>query len=208
MNVAVIIYKGIELVDMNGPIDVFLHANSFNNSRYHVYTVAASPAAIHSEWKVVTITPEYTLDNCPDPDIIVVPGTLNDKGSPNVADTVIVNWVKQMADSKKIILSVCIGLYTLAKSGILSCRKATTHYLSINYIHTNYPDIDLVKNVRFVEDGNIISTGGITSGIDGALHLIEKYDGATVAQQVADIMVYNRSSPLPPYTILPPYYFS
>lgn len=209
LNVAVLVYNGVELVDMNGPIDVFLHANWYTNSRYTVYTVAAAGGVVLSEDKVVSINPGYTFANCPDPDIIVIPGIIsgqfpdpyNEKLDPSI-----VPWLQKMAAAKKAIMSVCIGAYVLAKTGLLSGKKATTHYLSIDDFHKHYPDITIVKNVRCVEDGLFVTTGGVTSGIDGALYLIGKLDGPIVAQQVADVMVYNREAPLPPFTILPPYY--
>ncbi|SHM54498.1 DJ-1/PfpI family protein [Mucilaginibacter sp. OK098] len=202
IKVAVLIYNGVELVDMNGPIDVFLHANRYNNNRYQVYTVAATMDAILSENRVVTITPQYDLHNCPEPDLVVIPGIIDLEVDPSVID-----WIKKIASKKdKVIMSVCIGLQILAKTGLLSGKRVTTHYLAINDMHKQYPDITFIKNVRFVQDGHIVSTGGITSGIDGALHLVEKNDGPVIAQQTADVMVYNRDAPLPPYTILPPYF--
>jgi len=202
LRVAVLIYNGVEMVDMNGPIDVFIHSNAYNNGRYQVYTVAATTDAIRSEDGIVTILPQYDICNCPLPDIIVIPGILNHE-----VDTAMITWLTEQGKNPEIVfLSVCIGLYTLAKTGLLAGKQATTHYLAINSFHQQYPEVTLVKNVRFVEDGRIVSTGGITSGIDGALHLVEKYDGPTVAQQTADVMIYNRDAPLPPYTILPPYY--
>ena len=201
IKVAVLIYNGVEPVDMNGPIDVFLKANSYNNNRYEIYTVAATMDSISSEGKVVTITPQYDITNCPEPDLIVIPGIIDLEVDPSM-----IAWIKQMGEKGKKIMSVCIGLYTLAKTGLLSGMQATTHYLAIDDVHKQYPDIHLIKNVRVVMDENIISTGGITSGIDGALYIVEEYDGAIVAQQTADVMVYNRAAPLPPYTILPPYY--
>jgi transcriptional regulator GlxA family with amidase domain len=202
IKVAVLIYNGVELLDMNGPIDVFLHANRYNNNRYQVYTVAATMDAIQSENKAVTITPQYDLNNCPEPDLVVIPGIIDLEVDPSVID-----WIKKIGSKKdKVIMSVCIGLQILAKTGLLSGKRVTTHYLAINDMHKQYPDITFIKNVRFVQDGHIVSTGGITSGIDGALHLVEKNDGPVIAQQTADVMVYNRDAPLPPYTILPPYF--
>lgn len=201
IKVAVLIYNGVELVDMNGPIDVFIKANRYNNNRYQIYTVAATMDQIDSEGEVVKISPQYDITNCPEPDLIVIPGIIDHE-----VDSGVITWIKQMGENGKQIMSVCIGLYTLAKTGLLSNKRATTHYQVINTVHEQYPDINLVKNVRVVMDGNIISTGGITSGIDGALYLVEEYDGAIMAQQVADVMIYNRTSPLPPYTLLPPYY--
>lgn len=205
MNVAVVIYHGVELVDMNGPIDVFIHANRYNNSKYNIYTVAENTNDVLSESEVITIKPNYSIDNCPEPDIIVIPGKLTNKGIPVIADPVIINWIQQMGKKDKLIMSVCIGALSLAKTGLLSGKRATTHYLSINDLKDQYPSIIVEKNVRFVEDGQFVTTGGVTSGIDGALHLVEKFDGPVLAQKVADIMIYNRNAPLPPYTLLPPY---
>lgn len=205
MNVAVLIYDYVELVDMNGPLDVFLHANSYNGSRYTVYTVSANGKAVTGEGGVVKMTPGYSISNCPVPDIVVIPGIMKD-GVVGIAAQEVLEWLKKLARSKKTIMSVCIGIYTLAKTGLLKGKKATTHYLSINDFHTKYPDVQIVKNVRFVQDGLFVTTGGVTSGIDGALQLVEKLDGADVAQQTADVMVYNREGALPPYTLLPPYF--
>jgi transcriptional regulator GlxA family with amidase domain len=201
INVAVLIYNGVELIDMNGPIDVFLHANSYNNNRYNIYTVAATKDAIVSEGKIVTIQPQYDIAGCPAPNLIVIPGIINQEAPQELVD-----WISQMGNNGVSIMSVCIGLYILAKTGLLEGRQATTHYLAIDSVHQQYPGIELVKNVRLVEDGNIITTGGITSGIDGALYVVEQYDGSVIAQQTADVMVYNREAALPRYTILPPYY--
>jgi transcriptional regulator GlxA family with amidase domain len=201
IKVAVLIYHGVELVDMNGPVDVFLHANRLNNLRYLVYTVAATRNAILSEDDVVTITPQYDIINCPEPDIIVIPGII--KHEP---DETLINWIKKLGENKKLIMSVCIGAFILAKTGLLDGKQATTHYLSIDDLHKQYPGIIIVKNVRFVQDGHFITTGGVTSGIDGALHVVETNDGSIIAQQVADMLIYNREAPLPPFTILPPYY--
>ena len=201
--VAILLYNGVELMDMNGPLDVFLHANAYNNSRYQIYTVAADSGVILSEDQAVTITPRYSIkdQDFPEPDIIVIPGIIN-----NEPDPALIEWIRTMGSNpKKIVMSVCIGAFILAKTGLLSGRKATTHYLSIKTLQAEYPDITVVRNVRFVEDGHIASTGGITSGIDGALHLVKKLDGEIVAQQTADVMIYNRDAPLPPYTLLPPY---
>ncbi|NQX37715.1 DJ-1/PfpI family protein [Pedobacter steynii] len=206
MNIAVLVFNGVELVDMNGPLDVFLHANRFNVAPfYNVYTVAATPVPIISEGGVVTIIPQYTFETCPDPELIVIPGRIgNDADSTSIpAKPEVVEYVRQMAGKGKLILSVCVGLYTLAETGLLAGRKATTHYLAIDYVESHYKGIDMIKNVRYVHDDNFITTGGITSGIDGALYVVEQYNGPDVALKVANIMVYNREAALPPGTILP-----
>jgi len=212
LKVAVVIFSGVELVDMNGPIDVFLHANRayntpFDNPRYKVFTVAETHDLIEAEGKAVKIKPAMTIKECAEADIVVIPGRIDFTSQANSipADQAIIDWIATMAGKGSTILSVCVGLYSLAPTGLLDGKKATTHYLAMSYAEKTWPKIELVKNVRYVHDGQFVTTGGITSGIDGALYLVKHNDGDVVAQMVADIMVYNREAPLPPYTLLPPY---
>lgn len=212
LKVAVVIFPGVELVDMNGPVDVFLHANRaykthFNNPRYNVFTVAETDAPVEAEGKAVVIKPATTIKECTSADIVVIPGRIDFTAQANSipADQAIIDWIAMMAGKGATILSVCVGLYSLAPTGLLDGRKATTHYLAMSYAEKQWPKIEFIKNVRYVHDGQFVTTGGITSGIDGALYLVNQNDGPAVAQMVADIMVYNREVPLPPYTLLPPY---
>jgi transcriptional regulator GlxA family with amidase domain len=206
INVAVLIYPGVELIDMNGPLDVFIKTNRYNNNRYRVFTVAESAEEIKSERSAVRIVPDYTISNCPTPGIIVIPGQIMPAGSPvafGSGSAGLITWIKEQAQHSGItLMSVCVGVYILANTGLLANRKATTHWAAINEIQQQFPDISFVKNVRFVVDEHIITTGGVTSGIDGALYLAGTIDGSDIAQKVADIMVYNRDAPLPPGTIL------
>ncbi|MGH2667388.1 DJ-1/PfpI family protein [Flavobacterium sp.] len=207
INVAILIYPGVEVVDMNGPIDVFMKANRYNKNRYHVFTVAESAGIVQSEEEAVQIKPKFTLKNCPPPDIIVIPGQVMPQGSPrpfgNGSET-LVHWIKnQGQNTGTTIMSVCVGAYILAHTGLLNGKKVTTHWQAIESLQKEYPKLILIKNVRYVADGQFVTTGGVTSGIDGALFLISKIDGPSIAQEVADVMVYNRDAPLPPDTILP-----
>ncbi|WP_448700382.1 DJ-1/PfpI family protein [Mucilaginibacter sp. AW1-3] len=211
MNIAVLVFNGVELVDMNGPVDVFLHANRYKNDPafkglpYNVYTVADKPDAIVSEDGSVFIKPSYTFSNCPEPDLVVIPGCIAADGTDCSipAPQPYIDYILKMGNQKKIIMSVCVGLYSLAPTGLLNGKSATTHYLAIAYAEGTWPNVKFVKNVRYVDDGHFVTTGGITSGIDGALYLVKKYNGPTIAQNVADIMVYDMDAPVPPRTILP-----
>jgi transcriptional regulator GlxA family with amidase domain len=208
IKVAVLIYPGIEVIDMNGPIDVFVKANRYKENRYQVFTVAESEGEIKSELSAVHIMPDYTLSNCPQPDIIVIPGQIMPAGSTDPfggGSDRLIAWIKEQVQNTGItIMSVCVGVYILANTGLLNNKKATTHWAAIKGgIGQEYPLITFVKNERFVADGNMVTTGGVTSGIDGALYLVSIMDDAATAQKIADIMVYNRDAALPPNTILP-----
>ena len=200
--VAVLVFDDVELVDMNGPVDVFLHANRYDKAmNYLVYTVGATHARIRSEGGAVSITPRYSVADCPPPDIVVIPGRVAPGRN---AGPKLTAWVARQVAHGSTILSVCIGLYTLAVAGLLAGQRATTHYLALEALQAQYPDIELVRNVRVVDDGQFVSTGGVTSGIDGALALVARYSGAPLAERVADVLVYNTAAPLPPRTLLPP----
>lgn len=198
--VAIVIYDGVEVVDMNGPIDVFIKTNRLSD-HYYVYTVAAKDTLVYSEKCATAILPKYTIYNCPTPDIVVLPGCPPDVVDELLQDTTfnstVLNWIKKLgADSSREIMSVCTGGILLGKTGLLDYRQATTHYLALQEMQQLYPKIKVIGGVRFADDKNTISTAGITSGIDGALHLVEKYEGKTIADSVAHIMVYNRSCPM------------
>ena len=200
LKVAVVIYNGIEVVDMSGPIDVFTKTNRIHD-RYYVYTVAATDSIVYTEKCTLSLIPQYSIRDCPQPDIVVLPGCPPDVEEALLADTTFANtvlaWIKKLGgDSSIEVMSVCTGGVLLGKTGLLDGRTATTHYLALEQMQQLYPKIHVVGGVRFVDDKNTISTAGITSGIDGALHLIEKNEGKVVADSVAHIMVYNRDCPM------------
>jgi transcriptional regulator GlxA family with amidase domain len=198
MKVAVIVYNGVEVVDMNGPIDVFTKANYVHN-HYYIYTVAATPEMVYTENGTTCVKPCYSFATAPSPDIVVLPGCNN--VSAMLEDTTfrtsILPWVTKMGSNpEKDVMGVCTGAILLAETGLLANKKATTHYLALEILRTRNPTIDVKENVRFVDTLNFVTTAGITSGIDGALHLVEKYDGKVVADSAAHIMVYNRNCPM------------
>jgi len=176
-----------------------------------VYTLAADDNVVLSESKAVTLLPQYTFDKVMDHDIIIIPGRVAFDGKSSLipADKPVIEWIKKKGHEwkhkadEKVIMSVCVGLYTLADTGLLDGKNATTHYMAIDYARQTWPKIDIIENVRYVTDGLFVSTGGITSGIDGALSVVARFNGPDVAQSVADVMVYTMNAPLPPDTILP-----
>jgi transcriptional regulator GlxA family with amidase domain len=227
VNIAVMIYDQVEHIDMCGPIDTFISANMFNKSlnqinnpsadRYNIYTVAEKHGPVNSDNNILTIIPRYSIEDkdLPTPNIIVIPATtdFDEHYLPNQIkeNSPVIKWIKDMAGNENTkVMSVCTGAFILALTGLFDNKNATTHYTTINDFHCNFlsRNINVIKNERYVTDeegGNIISTGGVTSGIDGALYLVHLIDGELVARQTADMLVYNRAAQLPPYTLLPPY---
>ncbi len=200
LKVAVVVYNGVEVLDVNAPIDVFTKAG-YIRDHYYIYTVAAKDTFVFTEHCNTILLPRYTFKNCPSPDIVVVPGCDPDRLDELLKDTAFNNrvlaWVKQMGENhEKEIIAVCTGGMLLAKTGLLDNKTATTHYMALEAMQHDFPKVRVVSGVRFTDTLNLVTTGGVTSGLDGALHLIEKYEGKAVADSVANILVYNRNCPM------------
>src|SRR3954471_10161992 len=160
-NVAIFLYPEAELLDFAGPQEVLTKTEVNDKHPFNVYTVAVDTSAFIIQ--SLNIKPQYTLNNCPKPDIIIIPGgdTRLVQNNMNV-----INWVKQNAATANITMSVCSGVSLLLKAGLLEGKDATTHHLAMPGYETKYPSTKFHKNTRFVDNGNIITTAGVSAGID------------------------------------------
>jgi putative intracellular protease/amidase len=179
--VAILIFTGVEIIDFTGPYEVF------GGAGYEVYTVAASPRPLTTAMGM-TVTPRFTFADSPKPDVLVLPGgwidSVND--SPEARA-----WVKKTAGAAPLVLSVCNGAFILAEAGLLDGLQATTYAGALDWLQQAAPKTRVVRDKRFVDNGKIITSAGLSSGIDGALHVIERLDGRGVAAMVATNLEYN-----------------
>jgi len=185
-NVAVLLYEGVELLDFGGPGEVFAATEGFN-----VYTVAATADPIVSQG-FVRITPEYTLDDSPRPDILILPGGAT--GGP-LRNEKVIEWIRAVADDLEVALSVCTGAYLLAKAGLLDGLKATTWHGAIDNFREFAPHTMVLENTRWVDNGKVVTTAGVSAGIDGALHVVARLKGEKVAASTARYMEYDKWVP-------------
>jgi len=186
-NVAILVFEGMEILDFAGPSEVFAVAQGFN-----VYTVGLSAAPISSQG-FVKITPNYTLENSPAPDIVVVPGgSINDALLQNKP---LIRWIQACAARSEVMLSVCTGAFVLAKAGLLDGKQATTFHSQIDGLQQAAPKAKVLRDKRFVDNGQIITTAGISAGIDGALHVVANLQGEEAARQTAQHMEYDKWQP-------------
>jgi putative intracellular protease/amidase len=193
LNVAILIFDGVQIIDFTGPYEA-LGAGR----RRNVYTVAEKPDVITTAMGM-RVAPNYTFANQPKPDIIVVPGGGN-SGEPGAKphgvgaqlnNEAVIRWVRESAAQSKYVMSVCNGAFILAKAGLLDGLTATTTAGYIDYLATVAPKTKVVYDQRYVDNGKIITTGGLSAGIDGAMRLIEKLDGRGAAIQTALGIEYN-----------------
>jgi transcriptional regulator GlxA family with amidase domain len=127
--------------------------------------------------------PDYTFDSAPQPKVIVVGAQRGSKA--------LHAWLNKMVGSTDLIMSVCTGAFQLGRSGLLSGKSATTHHDFFEQFTKAFPDVSLKRGLRFVEEEKVSSAGGLTSGIDLALHVVERYFGREVAQNTATYMEYQ-----------------
>jgi transcriptional regulator GlxA family with amidase domain len=184
-NVAIFIHEGVELLDFAGPGEVFSAAG--RNGEFNVYTVAASLDPALSQG-FVTIKPEYTIANCPTPDIIILPGGKTDipLGNPEI-----IEWIRKSSKRAEVTMSVCTGAFLLAKAGLLDGLEATTHWGSIESLKESAPRATVRENLRFADNGRIITAAGVSAGIDASLHVVDRLLGREAASRAARYMEYK-----------------
>ena len=182
-NVAIVLYDGVEILDFAGPTEVFTAAG---NGAFRVFTVAPGKAPILSQG-VLRVQADYSVADAPTPDILVLPGgqsrgfTRSDAG---------MAWVRKVAARNELSMSVCSGAFILAQLGLLDGRPATTHWGAVPGLRSAFPKVKVKTDVRFVDDGRIITTAGVSAGIDGALHVVQRLLGDDDAWETARYMQY------------------
>lgn len=197
-NVAVFLFDEVEVLDFAGPYEVFsvTGLRTFTEKPFHVYTVAEkSPIKARNG---LTVLPDYVLDNCPTPDIILIPGGggYSAEGVPfgsrrEMNNPVVLEWVQKHASRVELVLSVCTGALILGNAGLLEGLKATTHFKAMDGLRAISPGIEVVEGVRYVDNGRIILSAGVSAGIDMSYYVVSKLLGKEVADEAARYAQYD-----------------
>ena len=194
IKVAFVMSEGATMIDFAGPWEVFEnvmldgHGDDMSASMpFELYTVAPTKAPLHTSGSGrpgMTIVPDYSFADAPTPDIVVVGAQ---SGGPGLSE-----WLQKMHAQHKVVMSVCTGAFKVAAAGLLDGKPATTHHAYFGNFSSQFPQVKLERSVRYVQADPITFTaGGLSSGIDLALHVVAEYYGATVAQKTADYMEYQ-----------------
>ncbi len=190
LNVAILVFDDAEVLDFAGPYEVFTVAKEFTKPpAFHVYCVGIGASPVLARGKFA-VSPRYTIDDSPQADILVIPGGFGTR--PLLKHERLVSWIREQAGKVQWLLSVCTGALLLAKAGLLENRPATTHHGALDHLKLLSPTTTIVKDRRFVQSGErIFTAGGISAGIDLALHMVEKLAGKEARQAVAAEMEYG-----------------
>lgn len=190
-NVAIVVYDRMEILDFAGPSEVLAAASKFaglgGTPALNLYLVGKTTKPLKAQG-FIDITPTYSIDNAPKPDIVVIPGGMADNVSNDVA---MMTWLTSVTAASDATLTVCTGAFPLAKAGAFDGMEITTFYGAIEGLRAIAPKARVTHGRRFVDNGRYITTAGVSAGIDGALHLAARLFGRRVADQTARYMEYH-----------------
>jgi putative intracellular protease/amidase/YHS domain-containing protein len=190
--VAFLISDGAVVIDFSGPWEVFDRVSkpTPTHDAFRLYTVAETRSPIRASGGL-QIVPDYSIADAPSPKVIVIPAQ-----SPASEKTK--EWIRTASKQTDVTMSVCTGAFVLASTGLLSGKPATTHHGAYADLAVQYPDIQVKRGARFVEAGNVATAGGLTSGIDLALRVVERYFGREATRQTAFMLEYQGEGWLDP----------
>jgi transcriptional regulator GlxA family with amidase domain len=188
--VVFLLFDDMELLDFAGPCEVFSVANELGGwSLFEIETASATGGRVRTVHGIV-IQPDGALPGVKEPDILIVPGGRGTRAV--LKDPETLEWVRTMAQKAELVLSVCTGSMVLAKAGLLDDLEATTHHTVFDEFEAMAPKTKLLRGERYVDNGRIITSAGISAGIDMGLHVIERLFGRVVADATAEYMEYRR----------------
>jgi len=191
MNIGIYIYDEAEVLDFSGPFEVFSVASRFLNDerKFNVYLISEEQKTIRARGGY-RINSNFTFDNHPSLDVLVVVGGIHTK---EVKKTKVINWINEQSKNVKIISSVCTGAFLLAEAKVITTHSVTTHWEDINDLKSDYPNLSVQDDVRWVDEGNIVTSAGISAGIDMSLHLVSKIENYELAKKTARQMQFDWS---------------
>jgi transcriptional regulator GlxA family with amidase domain len=192
--VGIYIYPDVEVLDFAGPYEVFttaarVHGRMYSGAepRFAACLIAREPTLVRAR-AGLEVRPDHTLQNHPPLNVLIVPGGVvtAELDRPDVSA-----WIAQVHDGTRITASVCTGAFLLARAGLLDGQPATTHWEDTADLRTAFPAVRVIEGPRWIDLGRIVTSAGISAGIDMSLHLVERLVGMELARATARQMDYD-----------------
>ncbi|MFZ7934256.1 DJ-1/PfpI family protein [Bacillus thuringiensis] len=192
-SVGIFLFNEVEVLDFAGPFEVFSVTEVNEEKPFTVYTVSENGEMITAR-NGLKVQPDYSIENLPPVDILIIPGGLGAREY-EIKNEIVIKWIGQQMKEVKLMTSVCTGALLLAKAGLLAGLKTTTHWASIEKFKNEFQNVEVIENVKFVDEGHIITSAGISAGINMAFHIVKNLLGVHVAEDTAKRMEYDISLP-------------
>ena len=186
MNIGIYIYDQAEVLDFSGPFEVFSVANRLAKLGWNIWLVAEEKSLVEARG-VFQVKPHYSIQNVPELDVLIVVGGVH---SDELRKTEVINWIRKTTKKTRITGSVCTGAFLLAEAGLLDGLEVTTHWEDISDLQRNYPNLQVRKGIRWIEQGKLFTAAGISAGIEMSLELVARLAGAELAERTALQMEY------------------
>ena len=187
--VGILVFDDVEVLDFAGPFEVFAVAAELAGQQHFRTVLVAKEERAFTAVNGLRILPNETFADGHRYDLLVVPGGVGTRALLHDAD--VIAWVQAQAAQAEIVMSVCTGALVLATAGLLQGRRATTHHEVMDDLAAVSASIAVVRDQRFVDEGDVITCGGISAGIDGSLHLVRRLLGEAAAERTAAYMEYR-----------------
>ncbi len=191
--VGILVFPDVEVLDFCGPFEVFSVTRLDESRRreepspFEVVLIAESTEPVVATGGL-RVLPDQDLAGCPGLDVLVVPGGWGTRSLVNHEK--VVAWIRERSVAAELSTSVCTGSFLLGQAGLLDGRRATTHWMSLDRMRETFPSIEVVRDQHVVNDGSIITSAGISAGIDMALRVVARYHGEAIARATARYMEY------------------
>ena len=194
MRIAIVLFENAEELDWAGPWEVLAAwSKQWPEDGVEVYTVADAVEPITCA-KGLRVLPQYTWDDAPAPDVVLWPGGLGARQQ--LGDERVRERVRSLAAGDTLMTSVCTGSLVYADAGLLDGRPATTYWGSLDRLNEIGNDIQVDREARFVDDGDVITAAGVSAGIDMALHLVRRLHSEERARDVRRYIQYDPEPPV------------
>lgn len=191
INVGIVIFDEVEVLDFTGPFEVFSISEDIESKDklFNVFTFAENKTIISAR-NGLEVMPKYSIFDSPEIDILIVPGGYGAEEI-EIHNKILLTWLKKMENKVRTVASICTGAFLLAKSGIITNHEVTTHWMDLDRLKSEYPDLKVLKEQKFVDQGNILTSAGISAGIELSLYIVSKYTTKEIAVNTAKRMEYH-----------------
>ena len=184
-------FDGVEVLDFAGPYEVFTTAErvcvreDFGNQ---FKVVSVSSQNVFTARAGLSMNAQFSLESAPELDVLIIPGGVTTQAE---KDPELINWLSNVGPNVEVLASVCTGVFILASANLIGDREVTTHWEDISDLRAKFPNLKIAEGVRWVDNGQLITSAGISAGIDMSLHLVSKFGGRELALLAAKQMDYR-----------------